>query len=107
MPYQTQPQRNTRLFCRLHHLEKKVIELSARKAGLSVSDYIRGAAIATTTQPACSQHERELYHLLVEYRNSFKHLITLAEEKQEFNLVSLELQGLIGLMRPLIDKLSP
>lgn len=103
MPYQNQ--RSSRLCCRIHHLEKKVIELAARKAGLSISDYIRRAAMALPTKNPHAQKETELYSLLLEYREGFAHIMAIAQQNKELDIVTPDLQGLIKQIKTLIEKL--
>jgi hypothetical protein len=76
--------RNSRLVFRVYALEKKAIELTAKKSGLTVSDYARRCCLEKSIQARLSQEEIELYRLLVEYRNNFSRIGNLVKERQDF-----------------------
>jgi uncharacterized protein (DUF1778 family) len=76
--------RNSRLVFRVYALEKRAIEVAAKKSGLSVSDYARRCCLEKSIQARLSQEEIELYRLLVEYRNNFSRISNLLKERGDF-----------------------
>lgn len=83
MRVSTATERNSRLTFRVSTLEKKAIEIIAQKIGLSVSDFLRHAALQKRSQSQLSKNELKVYLLLVELRDdieSIKHLIKRGED---------------------------
>ena len=84
--------RNDRLVFRLYSLEKKAIQLAARKSGLSVSDYARRACLDQALQARLTDEEISIYKMLIEYRNNFARISNLVRHNQNF---ANELQQLV------------
>ena len=85
--------RNHRIVFQVYPLEKKAIELSAEKSGLSLSDYVRKSCLGREIQPRMDGEELKLYRLLIEYRNNFSRIANLLKERKDFEK---ELRQVIG-----------
>lgn len=66
---------------RVTPLEKKVIQLSAVKAGLTVSDFVRKSAMNKTVRLRFSPEELEAYKTLQEYHKNFSRISNLMKSR--------------------------
>lgn len=64
-------QRAERISFRLFSLEKKAINIAARRAGLCTSSFIRKICLKHYPKPKRSENQILLYKKLIEYRNNF------------------------------------
>lgn len=80
----TSSHRNHRIVFQVYPLEKKAIELSAKKSGLSLSDYARKCCLGREVQSRMNEEELQLYLLLIEYRNNFSRISNLMKERKGF-----------------------
>jgi uncharacterized protein (DUF1778 family) len=66
---------------RVTPLQKKVIQLTAKKTGLSVSDFMRKSAMNKTVRIRFSNEELEAYKTLQEYHKHFARISNLIKSK--------------------------
>lgn len=73
--------RNSLIPVRVTPLEKKVIQITAQKTGLTVSDFIRSAAMNKTVRIRFSDEELEAYKTLQEYHKHFARISNLMKSR--------------------------
>lgn len=73
---------------RCSSLEKRILVTKAKLCGLSLSEYLRRAAMDKTTIERLSDEEIELYKMLVKYHNNFKSIGNMFKGKNE-NLTNM------------------
>jgi uncharacterized protein (DUF1778 family) len=73
--------RSTEIRFRVTPLEKKVIQITADKTGLTVSDFIRSAAMNKTVRVRFSDEELEAYKTLQEYHKHFSRISNLMKNR--------------------------
>ena len=62
---------------RVSPLEKKVIHLTAERAGLNVSDFVRKSALNKTVRVRFTEEELEAYRALQNYYDYFRRITNL------------------------------
>ncbi|XWN35583.1 MAG: hypothetical protein ROO73_02275 [Roseivirga sp.] len=97
--------RKHQIVFRLHLLEKKVIAIKAKKAGLSRSEYLRQAALQQSNNPTplTLLSQTDLCHLLVHYKEELTLMKELIEQRKDF---AIELHGLIEQLQLILNHLS-
>lgn len=61
--------------------EKKLLAAKAKLCGLSLSEYLRRAAMTQTTVERLSDEEIEIYQMLAKYHNNFKSIGNMFRKK--------------------------
>lgn len=82
--------RSTEIRFRVTPLEKKVIQITADKTGLTVSDYVRKAAMNKTVRVRFSDEELEAYKTLQEYHKHFSRIANLIKGKDPHLITEIE-----------------
>jgi hypothetical protein len=83
-------------------LEKKAIEKQAENAGLKTAEYCRTAAFKQKISYKLTAEEIEVYKMLAEYRNNFRHIGNLFREKSD---IKEEVKTLVKLLDEHLKKL--
>lgn len=66
---------------RVTPLEKKIIQITAGKTGLTVSDFVRSAAMNKTVRLRFTDEELEAYKTLQEYHKHFSRISNLMKSR--------------------------
>lgn len=72
-------------------LEKKTVEKKAQHSGLNVAEFVRNSALDQPISYKLTADEIEIYKMLTQYRNNFKHIGNLFREKSDIKNEVLEL----------------
>ena len=92
-----------KLTLRLYSVEKKAIQLAARKAGISTSAFVRKACLEKDLSAKLSDQEIAIYKTLVEYRNNFARISNLIKNRADF---TAELKDVTRLIDTHLKKLT-
>lgn len=65
-------------------IERRLVELYAKRSGLSMSSFVRLSSLRKEIKYRFTKEEVELYRMLVEYRNNFRRISSLIKLKESF-----------------------
>lgn len=98
--------RSNRIVARVSPLEKKVVQLSAEKCGLTESDYLRKSALHQKIKLRLSEEELEVLKTLTDYRSNFQRLANLINKRSDMQEVRQELNQTIKSIDEQLKKLQ-
>lgn len=98
-------EKTKRIEVRVSAFDKKLIEINAKKAGLSLSQYLVDCALHRVIKPPHSEERIRAYSLLAKYSNNFTRIANLiknskpTEVLEEVHEVATELNAHLKFIR--------
>lgn len=75
-------EKTNRIEVRVSTFDKKIIQINAKKAGLSISQYLIDCALHRVIQPPHSEERIQAYSLLAKYSNNFTSIANLIKNSK-------------------------